>query len=99
MGDALQPYCTQVEAGSPASVSEWGPFDVIIVEGAVPKALDIWTEALAVGGRLGVIERKGPVGKARIYVKGSDGVVASREVFDATPTLIQGLQPAPTFAF
>ena len=99
MGDALQPYCTQVEAGPPASVSEWGPFDVIVVEGAVPKALDVWTAALAVGGRLGVIERTGPVGKARVYIKAQDGTVASREVFDATPTIIKGFAPAPAFAF
>jgi protein-L-isoaspartate(D-aspartate) O-methyltransferase len=99
MGDMLQPYCTQVELGPPASVSEWGPFNVIVVEGAVPKALDVWTGALAVGGRLGVIERTGPVGKARVYIKAEDGSVASREVFDATPRMIQGFEPKPAFAF
>lgn len=99
MGAALQPYCTAVELGSPASMSEWGPFDVIVLEGAVPRALDIWIAALAVGGRLGVIERSGPVGKARIYIKAQDGTIARREVFDATPALIKGFQPAPAFAF
>jgi protein-L-isoaspartate(D-aspartate) O-methyltransferase len=99
MGDALQPYCTQVELGPVASVSEWGPFDVIVVEGAVPKALEVWTQALAVGGRLGVIERNGPVGKARVYIRAADGSIASREVFDAAPRLIKGFEPAQTFAF
>ena len=99
MGAMLQPYCTQVELGAPNTMSEWGPFDVIVLEGAVPKALDIWTAALAPGGRLGVIERSGPVGKARVYIKAQDGSIASREVFDATPTPIQGLAPAPSFAF
>jgi len=99
LGDALQPYCTAVEMGPPASMSEWGPFDVIVLEGAVPKALDIWTKGLAVGGRLGVIERNGPVGKARVYIKAADGSIASREVFDATPAMIKGFEPAHSFAF
>jgi protein-L-isoaspartate(D-aspartate) O-methyltransferase len=99
MGDMLQPYCTQVEIGAPNTVSEWGPFDVIVVEGAVPRAPDVWAKALAVGGRLGVIERNGPVGKARVYIRAQDGSIASREVFDATPAIIKGFEPAPTFAF
>src|ERR1700751_3831096 len=41
-------------------------YDVIICEGAVPRAPDSWTKALAQGGRLAVIERDGPVGRAVI---------------------------------
>jgi protein-L-isoaspartate(D-aspartate) O-methyltransferase len=76
-----------------------GPFDVIICEGAVDETPKTWTEALGVGGRLGVVVRRGPVGKARLYTCGEDGLVAGREVFDATPPMLPGFAPAPSFAF
>jgi len=75
-----------------------GRFDVIIVEGAVSRAPGAWTEALAVGGRLGVIERDGPVGKAIVYTRTETGL-ARREVFDATPRFLPGFAPEQGFAF
>ena len=75
-----------------------GGYDLIICEGAVAKAPAAWTDALAMGGRLGVIEREGPVGKACIYVKAEDGV-GRRTVFDATPPVLAGFEPQVGFAF
>src|ERR1700760_4608983 len=43
-----------------------GECDVIVCEGAVGRAPAGWTGALALKGRLGVVERDGPVGKACI---------------------------------
>src|SRR5512143_2180593 len=51
-----------------------GEFDLMICEGAVGSAPPAWLAALAVGGRAGLIERDGPVGKACLYLKGADGV-------------------------
>src|SRR5665213_3747807 len=46
-----------------------GPeFDLIVCEGAVAKAPAAWLGALAQGGRLGVVERDGPVGRALLYL-------------------------------
>lgn len=75
-----------------------GGFDLIICEGAVAKAPAAWTNALAMGGRLGVIERDGPVGKACVYVKAEDGI-GRRTVFDATPPVLAGFEPQVGFAF
>jgi protein-L-isoaspartate(D-aspartate) O-methyltransferase len=52
-----------------------------------------------VGGRLGVVERRGPVGKAKLFTRGEDGLVAGREVFDSTPPMLPGFEPEPSFAF
>jgi protein-L-isoaspartate(D-aspartate) O-methyltransferase len=75
-----------------------GPFDVIVCEGAVGRAPPSWTGALALRGRLGVIERDGPVGKACIYLRAEDGV-GRREVFDATPPVMAGFAVEHGFAF
>lgn len=73
-------------------------YDVIICEGAVGAAPATWTKALAVGGRLGVVERAGPVGHAVIYIQAEDGV-GRRTVFDSTPPVLAGFTAEPGFAF
>ncbi len=73
-------------------------YDVIICEGAVARTPDAWTAALAPGGRLAVVERAGPVGKAVIYTQSPTGL-ARREIFDATPGFLGGFEPAQGFAF
>ncbi len=76
-----------------------GPYDVLVCEAAVPKTPPSWCDAIAVGGRLGVVERGGPVGKARLYMRGDDGLLARREVFDSSPHMLPGFEPAATFTF
>ena len=76
-----------------------GPFDVIVCEAGVPQAPQAWRDAVAVGGRLGVVERQGPVGQARLYLRGEDGLLARREVFDSSPHMLPGSQPAAQFTF
>ena len=58
---------------------------------------DAWLAALKVGGRLAVVERAGPAGKAVLYVKGASGV-SRRELFDSAPPVLAELAPEPAFA-
>lgn len=74
-----------------------GQYDVIICEAAVPQAPAAWREALALDGRLGVIERNGAAGQAKVYIRSADEI-GSRVVFDAHPALLPGFEPEPTFA-
>ena len=75
-----------------------GQFDLIICEGAVSEAPKAWTDALASGGRLGVIERDGVDGEAVIYLRAGDGV-GRRTVFDAMPPVMPGFEREARFAF
>src|SRR5438477_5922442 len=75
-----------------------GGYQVIVCEGAVAKAPASWIAALTLGGRLGVVERDGPVGRATLYVSGEDGVGA-RALFDATAPWLAGFEPVRGFAF
>ncbi|PZQ37252.1 MAG: protein-L-isoaspartate O-methyltransferase [Phenylobacterium zucineum] len=72
-------------------------YDVVISEAAVAVRPDAWLEALRVGGRLAVVERSGPNGRAVLYVKGQGGV-SRRELFDAAPPVLAQMTPAPAFA-
>ena len=71
--------------------------DIIVSEAAVPGRPDAWLNALRVGGRLVVVERSGPGGKAVLYVRGREGV-SRRELFDSAPPVLAEMSPAPVFA-
>ncbi|CAN5886669.1 protein-L-isoaspartate O-methyltransferase [soil metagenome] len=73
-------------------------YDLIVVEGAVSRAPEAWLKALAPGGRLAVVERDGPVGKAVLYVRAEDEI-GRRTVFDATPPMLAGFEAQHGFAF
>jgi protein-L-isoaspartate(D-aspartate) O-methyltransferase len=86
-GDFIEP------AGAPA-----GTYDVIITEGAVVSVPEAWIRALKVGGRLAVVVRSGPVGKAQIITR-VEGDVAVREAFDSMPGFLPGFGPKAAFVF
>jgi protein-L-isoaspartate(D-aspartate) O-methyltransferase len=75
-----------------------GAWDLIVCEGAVSAAPDVWKEALAMGGRLGVVERDGPVGHAMLYVR-TEQSIGSRSLFDSTPPVLAGFEPRRSFVF
>ncbi len=74
-----------------------GEYDLVVSEGAVAKAPAAWLAALAPGGRLGVIERDGLVGRARLYLRSTDGIGA-RTLFDATPPMMAGFEAPRVFS-
>ena len=71
--------------------------DIVIAEAAVRGRAEAWIKALRVGGRMVVVERQGPGGKAVLYVRGQQGV-SRRELFDAAPPMLAEMSPAPVFA-
>jgi protein-L-isoaspartate(D-aspartate) O-methyltransferase len=93
--EALGASVTRIEADQPTPE---GGFDIVVCEGAVSRAPEAWTEALAIDGRLGVVERDGPVGKAYLYVRSADGV-GRRDLFDAFPPVLAGFERRHGFAF
>ena len=73
-------------------------YQVIVVEGAVAEVPAAWTAALAEGGRMAVILRSGPMGKAHLFAR-TDGRVVSYEAFDAAAAFLPGHEPKSQFAF
>lgn len=75
-----------------------GPYDVILVNGAVSSPSEAWGQQLKPGGRMLVVVNQGPVGKARLYVQ-DGGILAGRDVFEATVPLLPGFSAVREFAF
>lgn len=74
------------------------PYDVIFVNGAVEAVPQVLIEQLREGGRLLVVERRAGVGKAMLY-RNFDGVVGSRELFDAQVNALPGFAVERGFVF
>lgn len=95
-GEALADYGVKTVV-APLKAPSGDGYDVIVSEGAVPGRQESWINALAENGRLVVVERTGPIGKAKLYVKGPNGV-SVRELFECAPVVLDELIPAPAFA-
>lgn len=76
-----------------------GPYDAILVNGAVAAVPQALLGQLAEGGRLAaVVMGEGRVGQARVYRR-IDGIVSSRVVFDASARILPGFAPRQGFVF
>lgn len=85
----IQLVVGEAEQGAAAS----GPYDVILIEGAVHEVPKAIADQLAEGGRLATVvaDPSGTLGVAHLFVK-QGGVVSGRPLFDA------GTPPLPGFA-
>jgi protein-L-isoaspartate(D-aspartate) O-methyltransferase len=82
---------------APVTEPSGGDYDVIISEMSTPVRPEAWLKALKVGGRLVVVERPGPAGKAVLYVRGREGL-SRRELFDSNPQVMADMSPPLIFA-
>ncbi len=73
-----------------------GPFDAIVIEGAVEVVPAAILSQLKEGGRIGAIFMEGALGTVRIGHK-QDGVVAWRYAFNATAPVLPGFEARPAF--
>lgn len=79
-------------AGSPVD----GPFDAIIIQGAVETVPESIVSQVKEGGRIGAIFMEGALGTARIGRK-RDGVVSWRYAFNATAPVLPGFEMRRAF--
>lgn len=74
------------------------PYDVIVLNGAVPARPEGLLAQLKPGGRLVGIVTDNGVGKAHIFLKASAGC-SSRVAFDSAAAALPGFAAAPSFVF
>lgn len=78
---------------------EQGPYDVILIDGAVPEVPKGLLEQLSDGGRLVcVVQQPGSVGRATLFGK-RFGAVSHRVLFDATISPCPGFEQKTGFVF
>lgn len=103
MGEALTELALDnvvaVEGPLKQGYPKEGPYDVIILAGAVDEVPDTLIDQLAEGGRLmAIVNGENGIGRAMLYGK-RNGVTTPRTLFDATVKSLPGFQKAPAFVF
>lgn len=78
-----------VTAPLTAGAPNEGPYDAIVIQGAVEQVPAAILAQLKDGGRIGALFMQGALGTARIGLK-QDGVVTWRSVFNATAPVLPG---------
>jgi protein-L-isoaspartate(D-aspartate) O-methyltransferase len=75
------------------------PYDLVVIEGAVPAIPEAIGRQVAAGGRLvAIIRADGAAGYAAL-AEPSTGGLRAKAAFDATAPILPGLAPAPGFSF
>lgn len=87
-----------VEGRLSAGYDNEGPYDVIIIEGAVEKLPVALFDQLKEDGRLVVVEGLGNAAVVRLYIK-QDGITRSRRAFNASVKPLPGFNTEPSFVF
>lgn len=91
--DAVAVITGPLEAGAPRH----GPYDAIVIEGAVEALPEALLGQLKDGGRIAAIFVDGPVGVCRIGVRAGDSI-GWRDAFNATAPVLPGFARTRSFA-
>jgi protein-L-isoaspartate(D-aspartate) O-methyltransferase len=89
---AVMVVTARLDKGAPAE----GPYDAIILQGAVEAMPEAILSQLKEGGRIGAIFMEGALGVVRIGHK-KDGAIAWRYAFNATAPVLPGFEARRTF--
>lgn len=81
-----------------AGVAKQGPFDVIVIEGAVEVIPDALIKQLKEGGRLLCVKLEDGQGRAHIVTM-EDGIASGRDLFDANIQPLPGFEAEKGFVF
>ena len=75
-----------------------GQYDLVISEGAVSETPEDWKASLGMHGRLGIVVRSGPIGRAMLYIRSEEGV-GVRSLFESSAVCLPGFEPKAVFVF
>jgi protein-L-isoaspartate(D-aspartate) O-methyltransferase len=78
--------------------AEHGPFDAMILEGAIEVLPELLAGQLKPGGRIAAIVVDGSRGQARLGIRAGNGI-AWRRIFDATAPVLPGFAATKAFEF
>ncbi len=87
-----------VNAPIKAGHAAGGPYDVILVEGAIEVEPTELLAQLAPGGRLACVRGRGRAGRALLYTRSGD-IVGQRTLIEAAAPLLDAFQAEPAFVF
>ena len=89
-----------IEVGDGANGwAQRGPYDVIVVSGALPSLPDTLLKQLRLGGRLAAIVGEAPVMEAQLATCSAEGVYSTVNLFETVVPALDGANAKPGFSF
>jgi protein-L-isoaspartate(D-aspartate) O-methyltransferase len=89
-----------VELGDGANGwSQRGPYDAIVISGAIPAVPDVLLKQLRVGGRLAVVVGEAPVMEAQLITCTADGIYNTVNLFETVIPALDGFVAKESFSF
>lgn len=79
--------------------SQRGPYDAIVVSGAIPAVPDALLKQLRVGGRLAVVVGEAPVMEAQLITCTADGIYNTVNLFETVIPALDGFVAKESFSF
>lgn len=79
--------------------SQRGPYDAIVVSGAIPGVPDALLKQLRVGGRLAVVVGEAPVMEAQLITCTADGIYNTVNLFETVIPALDGFVAKASFSF
>lgn len=98
LADAAVDNAAVIVGPLPSGYGEQAPYDVIVLEGAVPEVPEMLLNQLGEGGRLVAVVQGPGLGKAVLFTR-TGGVIGQRELFDAGIPLLPGFEHEAGFVF
>jgi protein-L-isoaspartate(D-aspartate) O-methyltransferase len=95
---AAQPNVSVFTGPLTAGWPQGGPYDIIVLEGAIEIVPQAFVSQLKEGGRLVCVLGSAPGAKGMLYCR-TGHEIGGRPVFDAAAALLPGFAKAPVFAF
>lgn len=87
-----------VEGPLDQGLPDQGPFDVILIEGAVAEVPAALLQQVAEDGRLVAVVRRQGIGVVTLYGR-EHGAIGHRSLYDAATPLLPGFEPKKSFVF
>ena len=79
--------------------SQRGPYDAIVVSGAIPAVPDALLKQLRVGGRLAVVVGEAPVMEAQLITCTAEGIYNTVNLFETVIPALDGFVAKESFSF
>lgn len=86
-----------VEGELVQGMADQGPYDVILLEGAVNEVPEALLDQVAEGGRLVTVVRRDGIGQLTVFSR--RGGIGERTLFDAATPLLPGFEKKKSFVF